>query len=78
MEVEWIFATVGTKIAQTFFCGIFMQNPFNLDVLGLGGYPSSKMSTFYNGVKKLFHHKLAQREKYFIDRFYVSFTFNGP
>ena len=53
----------GTKSASA----IPMQNPFNLGVLGLGGHPSSKMSTFYNGVKKLFHHKLAQREKYFID-----------
>ena len=44
-----------------------MQNSFNLGVLRLGGHPSSKMSTFYNGVNKLFHHKLAQREKYFID-----------
>ena len=41
------------------------QVPFYQSVLGLVGYLSSKISTFYNVGKKLSHQKLAQREKYF-------------
>jgi hypothetical protein len=45
-------STFGMKSAVTFSRMCFVKIRFKMDILGLGGHPSSIMSTFYNVVKK--------------------------